>query len=80
MSDKKLLNEEELDNVAGGAGGNEIKLPCQYTVQSGDNLWTIAQKFYGKGIMNQKIYNANKAVIGDNPDLIRPGMVLTIPA
>jgi nucleoid-associated protein YgaU len=26
-----------------------------------------------------KIYEANKAVIGDNPDLIKPGMELVIP-
>ena len=25
------------------------------------------------------IYEANKAVIGDNPNIVRPGMVLNIP-
>jgi nucleoid-associated protein YgaU len=49
-----------------------------YTVQSGDTLWDIAKKFYGNGTDWTKIYDANKSVIGDNPDLIKPGQVLTI--
>ena len=50
-----------------------------YTVQSGDCLWIIAKKFYGNGSEYTKIYNANKGVIGENPNLIYPGQVLTIP-
>lgn len=50
----------------------------RYTVKAGDNLSTIAQRFYG--VQNwQKIYNANKGVIGSNPNIIRAGEVLTIP-
>ena len=51
-----------------------------YTVVSGDCLWNIAKKFYGNGSKYTVIYNANKGVIGGNPNLIRPGQVLTIPA
>lgn len=50
-----------------------------YTVVSGDCLWNIAKKFYGNGSKYTVIYNANKGVIGGNPNLIRPGQVLTIP-
>lgn len=50
-----------------------------YTVKSGDCLWNIAKKFYGKGSDYTKIYNANKGTIGKNPNLIYPGQVLTIP-
>ena len=50
-----------------------------YTVKSGDCLWNIAKKFYGKGSDYTKIYNANKATIGKNPNLIYAGQVLTIP-
>lgn len=50
-----------------------------YTVKSGDCLWNIAKKFYGKGSDYTKIYNANKGVIGGNPNLIYSGQVLTIP-
>lgn len=53
--------------------------PQTYTVQSGDCLWNIAKKFYGNGADYTKIYNANKSVIGGNPNLIYAGQVLTIP-
>lgn len=51
-----------------------------YTVVSGDCLWKIAKQFYGDGGKWGIIYNANKSVIGGNPNLIYPGQVLTIPA
>ncbi len=53
-----------------------------YTVQSGDNLSSIAQMFYGPSASwNQvmQIYNANRSTIGSNPNVIRAGMVLLIP-
>lgn len=50
-----------------------------YTVKPGDCLWNIAKKFYGKGSDYTKIYNANKGVIGSNPNLIYAGQVFTIP-
>lgn len=51
-----------------------------HTVVKGDCLWNIAKKFYGNGSKYTVIYNANKGVIGGNPNLIYPGQVLTIPA
>lgn len=51
-----------------------------YTVVKGDCLWTIAKKFYGNGSKYSVIYNANKSVIGTNPNRIYPGQILTIPA
>lgn len=51
-----------------------------YTVVKGDSLWSIAKKFYGNGSKYTVIYNANKSVIGGNPNLIYQGQVLTIPA
>lgn len=53
--------------------------PKTYTVKSGDCLWNIAKKYYGSGSEYTKIYNANKSIIGGNPNLIYPGQVLTIP-
>lgn len=53
--------------------------PKTYTVKSGDCLWNIAKKFYGNGSRYTEIYNANKGVIGGNPNLIYPGQVFTIP-
>lgn len=34
-----------------------------YTVVRGDNLWSIAKRFYGSGARYLEIYNANKEVI-----------------
>ncbi len=53
--------------------------PKTYTVKGGDCLWNIAKKYYGNGSDYTKIYNANKKVIGSNPNRIYAGQVLTIP-
>lgn len=54
-------------------------MPQTYTVVKGDCLWNIAKHFYGNGSKYTDIYNANRDVIGSNPNLIYPGQVLTIP-
>lgn len=46
-----------------------------YTIKKGDTLWGIGQKL---GVSWKTIYEDNKAVIGNNPDLIYPGRVLKI--
>lgn len=62
-----------------------------YVVKSGDCLWNISKKFYGKGSEWTKIYNANKSAIeadakkhgkksSSNGHWIWPGLKLTIPA
>lgn len=50
-----------------------------YTVVSGDTLSGIAKRFYGNANRYPEIYNANRAVIGGNPNLIKPGQRLVIP-
>lgn len=50
-----------------------------YTVVKGDYLRKLALRFYGSGDKWPTIYEANKAIIGSNPDLIYPGQVLVIP-
>jgi nucleoid-associated protein YgaU len=47
-----------------------------YTVESGDTLWAISERFYGDGNKYQTIADASGV---PNPDLIYPGQVLTIP-
>ncbi len=58
----------------------EIHSGWWYTVQSGDSLYRIAQRYYGDGNLWTQIYNYrnNRKVIGPNPDLIRAGMNLEL--
>lgn len=53
--------------------------PKSYTVVKGDSLSLIAKKVYKDMSQWRRIYDANKKVIGKNPDLIKPGQKLVIP-
>jgi nucleoid-associated protein YgaU len=50
-----------------------------YIVRSGDTLARIAREFYGSIAKWEMIYEANKAVIGDDPAALQVGMKLTLP-
>ena len=50
-----------------------------YTVKAGDSLSKIAKHFYGDAGKWKKIHAANADKI-PNPDLIHPGLQLTIPS
>ena len=50
-----------------------------YTVVSGDSLSKIAKNHYGDASKWHQIYDANKGIIGSNPDHIEVGQVLTMP-
>jgi nucleoid-associated protein YgaU len=51
-----------------------------YTVQNGDTLPSIANQVYGDANQWNAIYQANRGAIGDDPNLIHPGMQISIPA
>jgi hypothetical protein len=62
---------------AEAAGAHEPEPAARtYTVESGDTLWAISERFYGDGSKYQIIADASGIA---NPDLIQPGQVLTIP-
>ena len=69
---------------------NKTNSPKTHTVKSGDNLWSLAKKYYGSGTKQTVIYEANKSVIeaeakkrgkksSSNGHWIYPGTKLTIP-
>lgn len=64
-----LILNINVGGAAAGGGGHT------YTVEAGDNLSKIGQKY---GITWQAIYDANRDIL-DNPDLIQPGQELKIP-
>ncbi|MCU0568851.1 MAG: LysM peptidoglycan-binding domain-containing protein [Oculatellaceae cyanobacterium Prado106] len=63
--------------------GIQIALPGSnirtYTVQSGDTLSSIAQQFYGVSRRWDPIYEANRSLIGNDPNQLRPRILLIIP-
>ena len=62
------------------SGSSSTADPVQtYTVQSGDSLSKIAKHFYGNANDWRKIFEANTDQLS-NPDRIKPGQVLKIPA
>lgn len=60
-------------------GGEAAPTPSKYIVQSGDYLIKIAKAVYGDSSRWREIYDANRELIGSNPDLIFPGQELDIP-
>lgn len=50
-----------------------------HVVAPGENLWTIAQQYYGNGSQYGKIANANRGLIKQD-NLIQPGWNLIIPS
>jgi nucleoid-associated protein YgaU len=57
------------------------KVKATHTVAAGETLSDLALKYYGRAVkpFYMAIYEANKDVIGDSPNVIKPGMELKIP-
>ncbi len=60
--------------------------PDHVVVHRGDSLWAIAARHLGGGASDAEIarawpawFDANRRVIGDDPDVLRPGQVLRPP-
>jgi nucleoid-associated protein YgaU len=50
-----------------------------YEIKRGDSLSLIAKHYYGDPMQYPRIYEANRAVIGDDPDKIFPGQKIRVP-
>lgn len=72
----------DFSNVQSGGSSTAPTIPSpasSYVVKSGDSLSKIAKRLYGDANEWPRIYEANKDLIGKNPDLIQPGQNLVIP-
>jgi nucleoid-associated protein YgaU len=69
----------DFSDVSGGSSTTAPVGGQTYTVKQGDSLSKIARQFYGDANKWKKIHAANADKI-PNPDLIHPGLQLTIPA
>ncbi|MCH7953639.1 MAG: LysM peptidoglycan-binding domain-containing protein [Chloroflexi bacterium] len=58
-------------------GGADVDSSTNVGMQAGDTLSGIAQKLALGGW--QALYDANRATIGGNPNVIKPGQVLVVP-
>jgi len=80
--DYKLPNFDFSDTEVGKQAAAEAAARTAqktHTVDKGESLWAIAEQELGDGKRWKEIYEANKDTIGNNPDLIQPGMELKIP-
>ena len=66
----------DFSNVQGGSSSTATKT---YEVVSGDSLSKIAKREYGNASEWPRIYEANRDIL-DDPNKIRPGQKLKIPA
>ncbi len=73
----KML-EERLSAKADSAKEKSEGKKGSYTVRKGDCLWHIAQEHLGDGMRWGSLYERNKDVIGDNPDLLYVGITLQL--
>jgi len=57
------------------------ELIAEHTLAADETLSHLALKYYGHATPPywQLIYEANKELIGDNPNRVRPGMVIKVP-
>ena len=51
----------------------------EHVVQAGDDLWSLAERYYGNGRQWRKIAAANPAVLTGGPDRLQVGWRLMIP-
>lgn len=66
----------DFSNVQSGSSSTATKT---YEVVSGDSLSKIAKREYGNASEWPRIYEANRDIL-DDPNKIRPGQKLKIPA
>lgn len=78
-TDQPTETERIMEQRRGERGGQGVTTKT-YTVKSGDTLSDIAQSEMGDANRWRELYEANKEAVGDNPDLIHPGLELKIPS
>ena len=50
-----------------------------HTLKQEEDLWYLAEFYYGDAGLWDHIYYANRSLIGDDPESIYPGMQIEIP-
>lgn len=80
---KGHLEEKMTGEIAGSSNcpdtDDSADRKKSYFVQKGDCLWSIADKLLGDGLGWTEIYEVNRDVIGEDPNLIYIGTKLWLP-
>jgi nucleoid-associated protein YgaU len=80
VGDIKVVPQAAAAMAAGAGGGaSSAAAGSTYTVQPGDTLSGIARHLLGDASKYPAIFEANRDLLSD-PDKIKPGQVLKIPA
>lgn len=73
-----LAREETLSVKTDSEEEKAVAQKGSYTVKQGDCLWDIAEEQLGDGMLWSGLYEQNKDVIGENPDLLYVGITLQL--
>jgi nucleoid-associated protein YgaU len=71
------MNTEPGTNSSSSGGSDRLRMQI-YTIERGDTLSKIAQRYYGDAGQWRRIWDANRDQI-DNPDVIQVGQMIQIP-
>jgi nucleoid-associated protein YgaU len=77
-TEQQTETERVMEQRRGERGGQSTATKT-YTVKSGDTLSDIAESEMGDANRWPELYAANKEAVGDDPNLIHPGLELRIP-
>ena len=74
-----MVDFQSRDDISKGSPSQ--KYIAEHTLTADETLSHLALKYYGHATPPywQLIYEANKTVIGNDPNKVRPGLVLKIP-
>jgi len=81
MKRAEFGKEPEQMPESGPAQPARVEYIAEHIMKADETLSHLALKYYGSAVREKwmVIYEANKAVIGDDPDHVKPGTVLKIP-
>ena len=79
INETQTETERVMEQRRGERGGQEATGTRTYTVKPGDTLSGIAESEMGDAKRWPELYAANKDAVGKDPDMIHPGLELTIP-
>jgi nucleoid-associated protein YgaU len=75
----QLRDNQESDRAAWNSPEHTMPNPQVVTTESGDSLWTISERVYGRGDYYKALFLHNRALI-PQPDRIAAGIQLAIPS